>query len=88
MVVVSVAVAMVMFGEGDLIGVIVVAVDRLTVGIGWARLILDAAVYLVVVVGSGALRAGEIAGVVKEALRGRARLGASPAPVTLGRGDA
>jgi O-antigen/teichoic acid export membrane protein len=54
---------------------IVVFVDRLAAPIGWARLVLDAAVYLIAVIASGALRAGEVAGVVKEALRGRAGLG-------------
>jgi O-antigen/teichoic acid export membrane protein len=51
---------------------LVIGVDRLTMRIGWARLVLDAVVYLAVVVATGALRLAEIASVVRAALRRRA----------------
>jgi O-antigen/teichoic acid export membrane protein len=49
------------------------ATDRLAAPVGWARLGLDAIVYVLVVVATGALRVGEIAGALKAALRDRSR---------------
>jgi hypothetical protein len=57
---------------------LVVGVDRLTASIGWARLALDAAVYAIVIVATGAVRPSEIAGALRAALRYR-RHSASPA---------
>jgi O-antigen/teichoic acid export membrane protein len=62
---------------------IVAGVDRLAGLLGWARLVLDAAVYLFVVVATGTLRVGEIAGVLRAALRDRAH----PATPALARDD-
>ena len=59
---------------------VVVGLDRLAARIGWAawaRLGLDAVAYLLVVVATGALRPGEIAGALREALRGRSRAASS-----------
>jgi O-antigen/teichoic acid export membrane protein len=52
---------------------LVVLVDRLVASIGWARIIVDALVYLAVVVPTGALRTGEMWRLVTAALRGRGR---------------
>jgi hypothetical protein len=49
----------------------VIAFDQLAAGIGWARLGLDAALYLIVVVATGALRPGEIRATLGAAIRGR-----------------
>jgi O-antigen/teichoic acid export membrane protein len=46
--------------------------DRLGAPLGWARLLLDGVVYLTVVVATGALRLGELAGLLKPALGRRA----------------
>lgn len=48
-----------------------VVVDRLTRPLGWARLLLDGAVYAVVVVATGAVNLRETADVVQTALRGK-----------------
>jgi hypothetical protein len=53
---------------------LMVLADRLTASIGWARLAVDAAVYLTVVVATGALRAGETWRLMTSALRGRNRV--------------
>lgn len=58
---------------------IAVVVDRLCEGLGWARLPLDVAVYLVVVIAAGALQIGEIVDVVRSALRGKSMLTTPPA---------
>lgn len=50
---------------------LVLVVDRLSMRLGWARLALDAVVYAMVVIATGALRPGEIMGVVRDALRAR-----------------
>lgn len=50
----------------------VVVVDRVTAGLGPARLVIDGAVYATLVLGTGALRLREIAGVIREALRRKA----------------
>jgi O-antigen/teichoic acid export membrane protein len=50
---------------------LVVAVDRLAAPFTWARLALDAATYLTVVVAAGALRLEEIAGTMRAALGNR-----------------
>lgn len=47
------------------------AVDRAAAPLGWGRLVLAAVAYLIVVVSTGALRVGEIAGSVKVALQRR-----------------
>jgi O-antigen/teichoic acid export membrane protein len=52
---------------------VVIAVDRLAVTLGGARLALDLLVYLALVVGTGALRIGEMWRLVSAAVRGRAR---------------
>lgn len=55
---------------------LVLVVDRLSMRLGWARLALDAVVYAMVVIATGALRPGEIMGVVREAMRARKAGGA------------
>ena len=55
---------------------VTLAADRFAAPVGWARLGLDAIIYVVVVVATGALRVGEIAGTLRAALRDRSR----PAP--------
>lgn len=59
---------------------VVVAVDLLAGTMGWARLALDAAVYLVIVTTTGALRVRELAELVTSALRAKATGAQSPAP--------
>jgi O-antigen/teichoic acid export membrane protein len=49
---------------------LVVLVDHLAAPMGWARLVLDASVYLAVVILTGALRVRELAALVVAALRG------------------
>ena len=51
--------------------VVVVVVDRLTASLGWARLAVDALVYLSVVVATGALRMREMWRLVAEVIRAR-----------------
>lgn len=53
-----------------------VFVDRVAAGLGWARLLLDAMVYLAIVITTGALRIKDIAGVVAASLRRRGTLDA------------
>ena len=53
---------------------LVVLSDRLGAGLGGARLVVDAVVYLVVVVATGALRTGETWRLLTAALRGRRRV--------------
>ena len=60
---------------------LVVGMDRLAGSLGWARLALDGVVYVLVVVATGAVRPGEIAGAVRAALRSRS----GPAEATLAR---
>src|SRR6185437_6816900 len=50
-----------------------VIVDRAASPLGWARLILDAAAYLTVVLTTGALRVGDVVANVQTALRGRSQ---------------
>jgi O-antigen/teichoic acid export membrane protein len=51
---------------------IVIALDRLVLApIGWPRLLVDGAVYLALVLGTGALRLREIVSVMREAVRRR-----------------
>ncbi len=52
---------------------VVAAFDRLAARIGWPRLALDAILYVLVVVVTGALRPGEIAGTLRAALRARSQ---------------
>ena len=61
--------ALTMVGKSLVACVLVVGFDRLIQGLGWTRLVLDAAAYLVLVLSTGALRAREIAGVVRAAIR-------------------
>lgn len=63
--------------------VLVVIVDRVIADLGWVRLGVDAAVYLVTVVATGAIRLREIAEVVVAAIRGEAPLG-DPSPAVVG----
>lgn len=58
---------------------LVTGVDHLAASLGWARLFVDAVVYLSVVIATGALRVRQLASVVKAALRGDATLSASAA---------
>jgi O-antigen/teichoic acid export membrane protein len=53
---------------------LVVVVDRLTVGIGFARLVVDVIVYLLVVVSTGALRPREMWTLVTSAVRQKRRV--------------
>jgi O-antigen/teichoic acid export membrane protein len=55
---------------------VTLAADRFVAPVGWARLGLDAIVYVLFVVATGALRVGEIAATLRAALRDRSR----PAP--------
>ena len=48
-----------------------ICADRLGAPLGWARFFLDAAVYLTCVVATGALRVGELTGILREALSRR-----------------
>jgi O-antigen/teichoic acid export membrane protein len=50
---------------------LVVIVDRLTLSLGWGRMIVDVVVYLVVVLATGALRMGEMRRMVAAARRER-----------------
>lgn len=50
---------------------ITVALDRFAGHLGWSRLVLDVVVYFAVVIGSGALQLGEIASILRAALRAR-----------------
>ncbi len=52
-------------------GALVIVLDRMLVGLGPPRLVVDAAVYTAFVLGTGAIRVREIVSVVKEALRRR-----------------
>jgi O-antigen/teichoic acid export membrane protein len=52
---------------------LVIVVDRLATGLGGARMVLDLAVYLTVVVGTGALRPGEMWRLMTAAVRSKAR---------------
>jgi hypothetical protein len=64
--------------------VLVVVVDRLSTSIGWARILVDAVVYLAVVVSTGALRTGEMWRIATAAIRGKGRGGevaAGPQPL-------
>ncbi len=63
--------ALVMVGKSLVACAVVVGLDRLARPLGWARLVLDAATYLTLVISTGALRAREIVGVVKAAIRRR-----------------
>jgi O-antigen/teichoic acid export membrane protein len=53
---------------------LVIVVDRLAASLGWARLAVDAAVYLVVVVATGALRTGDMWRLVIAAVRSKGRV--------------
>jgi hypothetical protein len=50
---------------------LVIGVDHLGARLGWARLGLSMVVYVLVVVATGAVRLGEIAGTLRAALRAR-----------------
>lgn len=54
--------------------VLVVVVDRLAAGLGWARIVVDLAVYLVVVTATGALRVKDMWHLATAAARGRNRI--------------
>lgn len=61
--------ALVMAGKSLLACALVVGLDHLARPLGWARLVLDAAAYLAIVLSTGALRAREIVGVIRAAIR-------------------
>lgn len=67
-----------MLGKSLVACAIVVMVDRLALGLGWARLVLDLLVYALVVIGSGALRVREIGAIIQAALRRDERAGVRP----------
>ena len=52
---------------------LVVVVDRLATSVGWGRIVVDVAVYLTVVVATGALRTREMWGLMRAAVRARGR---------------
>lgn len=57
--------------------VLTVIVDRLAAPLGWARLALDAAVYSITAIATGAVNTREVVAVARAALRGKAALSAS-----------
>ena len=54
---------------------VVVLVDRLMSSFGWSRLVLDALIYVAIVITSGALKIQEIVGVVTTAVREKSQRG-------------
>ena len=62
---------LVMAGKSLAACAVVVGVDHFARPLTWPRLALDAATYLTIVLSTGALRAREIAGVVRAAIRHR-----------------
>jgi len=62
-----------MVGKSLLACALVVVVDRLAAGLGWARIAADVIVYLFVVVSTGALRTGEMWRLVTAAVRKKRR---------------
>jgi hypothetical protein len=58
-------------GKSLLAAALVAVTDRALVSLGPARLVVDGALYLVLVVATGALRLGEIVSVARDAVRNR-----------------
>jgi O-antigen/teichoic acid export membrane protein len=54
--------------------VLVVVVDRLVASLGWTRIVIDMVAYLTMVVGTGALRTGEMWRLVTAAIRRKGRV--------------
>lgn len=67
-----------MLGKSLFACTVVVGIDQLLRPMGFGRLLVDAAVYLVIVLATGALRAREILGVVMAALHREPALAAEP----------
>ncbi len=67
-----------MLGKSLFACAVVLGVDRLLQPMAWARVMLDAATYLVIVLATGALRAREMLDVVRAAMRRQPALAAQP----------